>query len=94
MTIDQRLIVLNERIVMLERENARLRHENELLKSDPLARSRAAEILVAKLTEGELTPYSQSFDVLAKSGQRLEVKYSKVMTPGPSKTRRLNWSKV
>jgi hypothetical protein len=52
------------------------------------------ETLVANLSQGQLTEFAESHDVLTKRQLKIEVKFSKVNLPYEgSKTRRWNWSK-
>ncbi|HEV2521996.1 MAG TPA: hypothetical protein VGT24_06410 [Candidatus Acidoferrales bacterium] len=82
------LSILRIRVRELEAECAALRREVEALKPFD------AEFLVAQLTGGDIkTNFHDPYDVLLKSGLRLEVKYSHLNKPNPSKTLRWNWSR-
>jgi hypothetical protein len=72
MANDDQLRGLSERILALEHENALLKSDNQWLRSDPNARGRVAELVVARLTDGELTDYDAPYDVTTGSGHRLE----------------------
>ncbi|PKO87453.1 MAG: hypothetical protein CVU18_10640 [Betaproteobacteria bacterium HGW-Betaproteobacteria-12] len=88
-------LVLKQRLVDLELENARLKEELEFLKTHPsIAQGIKGETLIATLVDGRLTAYSQSYDIATADGLRIEVKYSKLNQPMKSSpTRRWNWSK-
>ena len=90
------------RVLLLERENARLRNENAQLKKEleflrrtpTLAQGLKGETLIAKLTDGVRTGYKDPHDITVKNGDRLEVKFSHMNVPNKSKTRRWNWNSV
>ena len=80
---------LQERIQILERENALLKDEVEFFRRTPtLPQGLKGETLIADLTGGVRTGYKDPHDLTLKSGDRIEVKYSHLNVPNSSKTRR------
>jgi hypothetical protein len=80
---------LNERILELEKENEALK------KRLSLARGVPAEVFIADLAGGERTKgYKDRYDVITKSGLRIEVKQSHLNSPGSTKTKRWNWDRL
>jgi hypothetical protein len=60
-----------------------------------LATGISGETLVSKIIDGNVTSYAAPFDILDKSGQRIEVKYAKLnSTAGGTKTKRWAWGKI
>lgn len=85
----------------LELENIELRIklaecEREILfmkSHDRFMQCLRGEMVVRKLTGGELTGYTDSYDVLVGDEIKIEVKFSHLNTPvASSPTRRWNWS--
>jgi len=88
-------IELSERIRLLELENARLREQLHFFQRTPtLAQGIKGETLIAKLTGGVRTGYSEPHDLTVASGARLEVKISRLNKPNTSATLRWNWHNV
>ena len=86
---------LRQRIIELEQENIRMMSELEFLKThSSMMQGIKGETLVARLIDGKLTSFSESYDVATSTGLRIEVKFSKLNRPMKnSPTRRWNWSK-
>ena len=95
MTKNDNIRRVDKRIVALEKENVALKKENEALNEQlAFARGLPAVNYVADLTEGTLTKYKDRYDVRTKNGNCLEVKWSHLNAPNPSKTRRWNWESI
>lgn len=91
----QECVSLSKRIREIEQENALLTKERDFFRRTPtLAQGLKGETLVATLTEGVLTGYKDPHDIIVKSGESLEVKYSHINAPNGSATRRWNWHSV
>ena len=89
-------IRLGQQVDTLRRDNERLRIELEYLKTHPtISQGMKGETLTAKLLQGVVTSYGSQWDVTLSSGQKIEVKFSKLNTPNlQGKSRRWNWSKI
>jgi len=86
---DEEILKLKGRIRELEAEN------NELKKRRDRARGVPAEVLVAQMTGGKRTEgYKDSYDVLTKKGNRIEVKLSKVHVQKSTNTLRWTWDNI
>lgn len=87
---NDRLKRLNQR---LKTENERLKSELEYLKTYPsIAQGLKGEKIIARLTGGVLTGFSDPHDVQVKNGDRIEVKMSRVNVQKNTKTRRWSWA--
>ncbi|MEF8697781.1 MAG: bZIP transcription factor [Candidatus Accumulibacter sp. UW26] len=95
MHAQQEILALEQRILELEAENARLNTELDFLKIHPtIAQGIKGETLIAQLVDGVVTAYSDSYDLLTSTGLRIEVKYSKLNHPMKvAPTKRWNWGK-
>jgi hypothetical protein len=91
----QEILALEQRILELEAENARLNRELDFLKIHPtIAQGIKGETLIGQLVDGVVTAYADSYDVLTPTGLRIEVKYSKLNHPMKvAPTKRWNWGK-
>jgi len=83
-----------ERWKQLEDENRRLKAELEFLKMHPVfVAGLKGETLVCDLVGGKLTPFAESYDIVAGK-YKIEVKYSNLGAPvRGAATRRWSWSK-
>jgi hypothetical protein len=90
----QRLKQLEDENRELERSNAALKAELELLKMHPVfLAGLKGETLICDLVGGKLTSFAESYDIAA-GRYRIEVKYSNLGIPvRGSPTRRWSWSK-
>ena len=81
--------LLHERIKVLESQLAFLnRHA-------ALTAGITGEALIRDLSTGALTKYGESFDLLTKTGAKIEVKYSDLNAPvSNASTRRWAWGKI
>ena len=94
-TQDEELLKLQERLSAAEEEIALLKRELDFLRSFPaVAQGLKGEQLVARYTGGVVTGHKDTHDVIVESGERIEVKFSRLNTPGPSKTKRWNWIRL
>jgi hypothetical protein len=86
---EEEILKLKGRIRELEEEN------EEFKKKRARARGVPAEELVAQMTGGKRTEgYKDSYDVLTKKGNRIEVKLSKVHAQKTTNTKRWTWDRV
>ena len=93
---------LERRNLELAQENQRLKSENDLLKSEleflktypSIAQGIKGERLVANLTGGVLTGYSDPHDVIVHDEDRIEVKTSHVDVQKGTRTKRWGWSNI
>lgn len=85
---------LHDRIEELERENAALRAKVEFFETCPrLMRGRCGERIVSRATGANPTRTNAPYDLTSLSGDRIEVKFSKVIHVG-SGTRRWAWNNL
>jgi hypothetical protein len=86
--VENEVLRLRSRVRELEAECKALKKELEARKPFD------AEFFIAKLTGGDIKAnHHDPYDVLLENGLRVQVKYSHLNKPNPSKTRRWNWGK-
>lgn len=100
---DSDVIKLHEQVRHLKQENRILRQERDLLREErdyfrtlpKISQGLKGEALIAHLTQGMQTGYKEPHDIIVKSRERLEVKFSNLNVPNrANKTKRWNWSYV
>jgi len=86
---------LRQQLTRLSRENRDLRNEINFLRTHPrLASGLRGETLIARIVRGHLSRTGAPYDVIARNGTSLEIKFSSLLTIRDKTTRRWAWTKI